>query len=370
MYRAWAHVNLRKVTEVIGLLYEATQAPLQPTEKPNLNPTVGVYGKEYQASQNVEFRKDPTRPGGGVFYATQTVVEGYNDISTSCFVIVDEKEDRKRREEREKEERERLKEKMDVDGGNTSTENGQQVSVPTAPPPPPPSALNSHSDSSFSSSSSLTGPSLSNPTDTPPHLSTASATPILGHPVSSVHVPPPPPPIPLPLPPSHFRPTASSNLNPTISGNKEYSDVQILNMLDVPPPPAGDVEPFTFLDSGLLTGLPGTMFDWEQWDSFFARFAMPGDLGYAAAGNPVDTEMAAAGAPTGPSHIPTMPVHHPLHPMAASHPSLAQLQAQQHAQHASMHHHVPMGPPRPPMQPQPQFGPAIYHSLGGHAAHH
>ena len=55
-----------QTAEIISLLYEATQGPQLPTEPPVLNPTGGVTGKKPVV---LNYKKDPTRPGGGVFVA-------------------------------------------------------------------------------------------------------------------------------------------------------------------------------------------------------------------------------------------------------------------------------------------------------------
>ncbi|KAI0647332.1 fungal-specific transcription factor domain-containing protein [Trametes meyenii] len=52
--------------EIIALLYEATQTPIVPgNDPPALNPTGGVKGNP--PPQALQFHKDSTRPGGGVF---------------------------------------------------------------------------------------------------------------------------------------------------------------------------------------------------------------------------------------------------------------------------------------------------------------
>ncbi|KAI0695709.1 fungal-specific transcription factor domain-containing protein [Cytidiella melzeri] len=57
----------RKTAEIISLLYEDAQTPSQNTEPPALNPTGGVTVKA--PLSNLVFRKDHSRPGGGVFIA-------------------------------------------------------------------------------------------------------------------------------------------------------------------------------------------------------------------------------------------------------------------------------------------------------------
>lgn len=54
------------------------------------------------------------------------------------------------------------------------------------------------------------------------------------------------------------------NVNPALNmAGTSRSDVRVLNVLDVPPAPS-TLEQFQVADSGLLEGLPGTMFDWRK----------------------------------------------------------------------------------------------------------
>lgn len=55
-----------QTAEIIALLYEATQDPNMPLEQPALNPTGGV---KVKPPMMLDYKKDPTRPGGGVFVA-------------------------------------------------------------------------------------------------------------------------------------------------------------------------------------------------------------------------------------------------------------------------------------------------------------
>ncbi|PBK97084.1 hypothetical protein ARMGADRAFT_923912 [Armillaria gallica] len=67
----------RKTAEIIGLLYEATQGDdLAVGGPPVLNPTGGVTGKK--APEGLDYKPDPSRPGGGVFVAR----DGSNPIAS------------------------------------------------------------------------------------------------------------------------------------------------------------------------------------------------------------------------------------------------------------------------------------------------
>ncbi|KAE9409478.1 hypothetical protein BT96DRAFT_1012476 [Gymnopus androsaceus JB14] len=73
----------RKTAEIITLLYEATQSPTLPMEAPALNPTGGVKGK--QPLGILDYKPDPTRPGGGVFVAKGGSA-GYQDLPAGVVV--------------------------------------------------------------------------------------------------------------------------------------------------------------------------------------------------------------------------------------------------------------------------------------------
>ncbi|CAK5264936.1 unnamed protein product [Mycena citricolor] len=72
----------RKTAEIITLLFEATQGPQLPLEIPALNPTGGVKGKQPLA---LNYKPDPTRPGGGVFIA-QSDSPGLDDLPQGTVV--------------------------------------------------------------------------------------------------------------------------------------------------------------------------------------------------------------------------------------------------------------------------------------------
>ncbi len=67
------------------MLYEDAQTPIQNTEPPALNPTGGVTVKA--PLSNLVFRKDNSRPGGGVFIAHDTPKETFDKHLPAGTVI-------------------------------------------------------------------------------------------------------------------------------------------------------------------------------------------------------------------------------------------------------------------------------------------
>ncbi|TRM62566.1 fungal-specific transcription factor domain-containing protein [Schizophyllum amplum] len=185
----------RKTAEIIALLYVATQAPAMPMEASPLNPTGGVTAKEPAA---LDFRKDPTRPGGGVYVAQGARAQDFKDLPAGTVLT-------------------------DLDGvGGTSTTAAER-------------------DRPFTFSPSSFVPTL--PTGvgmTDQQLDYALSAP--------------------------------SNVNPAMNGaamGTAGQQVQVLNTLEGSQT-ASSLAEFQQADS-FLDGLPGGMFDWEQWGTFFAR---------------------------------------------------------------------------------------------------
>lgn len=75
-----------QTAEIIALLYEATQGPPLPLDQPPLlNPTGGVKGK--RPLRGLEYKKDPSRPGGGVFIAHGEARQGdYEEIPQATII--------------------------------------------------------------------------------------------------------------------------------------------------------------------------------------------------------------------------------------------------------------------------------------------
>ncbi|CAE6471751.1 unnamed protein product [Rhizoctonia solani] len=75
--------------EIICLLYEATQCAPEPsrTTDKRLNPTVGVHNvRAPEALRGLEFRKDASRPGGGVFVASKRMIPALSDLPRGTVV--------------------------------------------------------------------------------------------------------------------------------------------------------------------------------------------------------------------------------------------------------------------------------------------
>lgn len=75
--------------EIICLLYEATQGTPEPsrTTDKRLNPTVGVQNvRAPEALRGLEFRKDSSRPGGGVFIASKRMIPALADLPRGTVV--------------------------------------------------------------------------------------------------------------------------------------------------------------------------------------------------------------------------------------------------------------------------------------------
>ncbi|KAI0273577.1 fungal-specific transcription factor domain-containing protein [Gloeopeniophorella convolvens] len=76
----------RKTAEIIALLYEATQGPPPPMERPALNPVGGVTGKKPPPLGGLAYEKDPSRPGGGVFVAHAKVKAAYPEVAPGVII--------------------------------------------------------------------------------------------------------------------------------------------------------------------------------------------------------------------------------------------------------------------------------------------
>lgn len=231
-----------QTAEIIALLYEATQGPKFPGETPALNPTPGAQGRK---PLDLDYQKDPSRPGGGIFVARGKARDGdYGDFPAGTVIpsLSDE-------------------------------ESEGEVSAPTA---------TYHANdrnralllSSMSSSSAFAPPLSTDLAGTQSKAKGAS-----GSSPSLVNF----------TPLGGERRTTSgstNNMNPAMNAQTVPS-TQIINPLDM----TGSLASVTDADIGFLEGIPGGMFDWGklflrsvsadvfdacsfslgQWDTFFSR---------------------------------------------------------------------------------------------------
>ncbi|TFK92295.1 hypothetical protein K466DRAFT_573142 [Polyporus arcularius HHB13444] len=276
----------RKAAEIIALLYEATQTPQPPpSDAPVLNPTGGVKGKPQLPS--LKFQKDSTRPGGGVFIAKGPVDD---------------------------------KEKKDLPEGTifSGEGSGDEGEAPPAVSSvsrsnddplhpslsPHPSRLRSGFGSvmpvdavAWSSSSTPAPASVSAPTSLVVDSAVAGRggsssarqqfhqqqqqqrQQMQDHTGQQSMVN-------FPQLTGNF-----TNMNPALNGAPE--NVQVMNVLDQTQ--AGNaLEQQALADVGFLDGIPGTMFDWGQWETFFSRFTPQMSSGFQTRMGGGDAAMATS----------------------------------------------------------------------------
>ncbi|KAK7054697.1 hypothetical protein VNI00_003160 [Paramarasmius palmivorus] len=201
----------RKTAEIITLLYEALHMPMS-LEKPVLNPSSGVTNKQ---PVDLDYRPDPNRPGGGVFIARGKV--DLKDLPEGTVIPEDEQ--------------------------------ARGETLPNRLAFAPSSTIhyrNRKSHSSFSSASS--------PTFTSSSLVASQG----GENASGSMV--------------NYTPLGGGrerNLNPAM--NRETGpDNQVINLSDQPQPTINALQEFAMADTGYLEGIPSGMFEFDQWDLFFA----------------------------------------------------------------------------------------------------
>ncbi|KAF8077696.1 fungal-specific transcription factor domain-containing protein [Lyophyllum atratum] len=250
------HMSARRKAEIISLLYEATQGPHLPMEAPALNPTGGVTVKP---PVGLDYRKDPTRPGSGVFIAHgQTAKDGtFKDIPAGVII-------------------------------NSSSDSGSDLGETTPAPAVSSSlsaaaALNDRDRASLLSTSSSFAPPLPNdinasspsPSSIPPmhrNLSMSSAMRSTVNQQQQQGVSSPTSPL-VNFTPIGRRQGSYTNVNPAMNMQVlPQGNVQLMNVLDGPVG-GNTLQEFAITDNGFLEGIPGGMFDWGQWDTFFSRFS-------------------------------------------------------------------------------------------------
>ncbi|KAF4576685.1 hypothetical protein EYR36_004663 [Pleurotus pulmonarius] len=207
-----------QTAEIITLLFESTQGDPLPIETPALNPTGGVIGKKVLGGLN--FKKDPSRPGGGVFVAQGDAREDLKDLPAGTVI-------------------------------STSSDEESEGEAPTRSM----SSVTTSNNAQLFSSSPFAPPL---PADVRSSNSRATAQPLPAvQPSSMVNI--------TPLwggkGDGNF-----PNVNPAMNSQSVPGNVQVMNVLDVPQS-SNTLEQFAIADTGFLEGIPG-----RQWDTFFSRF--------------------------------------------------------------------------------------------------
>ncbi|OCB84325.1 hypothetical protein A7U60_g9005 [Sanghuangporus baumii] len=269
---------LVQTAEIITLLYETTLGPVSLDHQAGLNPTTGVVPKPQGVNKGLKFKYDPSRPGKGVFVAHGKAKEAdYKDLPEGTVVISQGLSDE------EPEGEESAAEVSSIHPTNDSAPPSSAHSRPTAGSGP----LPAHSHASVSrgtpddarpmgslhmlsstavASGSGSGAEVADPTVGQSSSGTSS---------SMVDY--------VPIGQGHTGPAGGDflNVNPTLN-TAGSSDVLVMNTLEANPQP-NVLNEMAAVDTGLLEGIPGGMFDWEQWGTFFSRFSGLGDPGALAA---------------------------------------------------------------------------------------
>ncbi|TFK62544.1 hypothetical protein BDN72DRAFT_776954 [Pluteus cervinus] len=270
----------RKAAEIIILLYEATQGPQLPIEAPALNPTGGVKSKP--PAPDLDYKQDPTRPGGGVF-----VVHGkgrerdYKDLPAGLVISSSSSDEASEGETSTKAVSSSV---SGVAATNDSDPASFFSSSPFGPPLPPDRIA--HLTNQFNTARTrpqnpqprLSGPfsTGSNSTSTNAPFATSASMPVVS---AQLQAPQSSSPLVKFTP---LSPQRDANVNPALNGlDVSSGQVQLINTLDGTQGLAG-LQELAMMDSGLLEGIPGSMFDWGQWDTYFARFNPQADPSTAA----------------------------------------------------------------------------------------
>ncbi|KAJ7219416.1 fungal-specific transcription factor domain-containing protein [Mycena pura] len=213
----------RKTAEIITLLYEATQGPQLPLETPALNPTGGVKNKQ---PPTLNYKPDPTRPGAGVFVAHKDSQDDFKDVPAGTVI---------------------------VDGEGASGESqGEEALSSSSAFASPLSAEDAAMPRRVVRSVNNVAQAGAGATTTSTGTGTAAMvnlTPLTGR--------------------QRLGPGAT-NMNPAMNAASHPGHVQVMNVLDVPQA-SNTLAEYAMTDTTFLEGIPGGMFDWGQWDTFFSR---------------------------------------------------------------------------------------------------
>ncbi|KDQ18055.1 hypothetical protein BOTBODRAFT_155106 [Botryobasidium botryosum FD-172 SS1] len=282
----------RKTSEIISLLFEASQSHNAP-EPATLNPTVGVNLRSFQ-NGNYQFRKDPSRPGGGIWVASEQIVQSHKDVPKGTFLLQTELEDEEK--------------------GKGESNSRQKTDVEMAPPAGEEGSK--PGEASGILNIAPLGQGLINGSGMVDHDGASGEIGSGGMPLSA-------------------------NVNPSIAEARMQPGVQVLNTLDQPTSSVMFGQ-FAGAEHGLLDGIPGSMFDWDQWETFFTRLNLPTDPNALSAFQAA----AAAGMPA-----PSMDSNSGAGSRSASGASSAQPSGSQQPGQISRRESFP--PPQPPQHHSP-----------------
>lgn len=253
-----------------------------PFETAALNPTSGVTVKQ---PLGLEYKKDPTRPGGGVFVARGEAKKRDEDLKDvpEGVVIRGSSDD-----ELEAQGISSAPPISDERGRGERGRASMMASSAFAPPLPQSdigvmgvSSTAPSSTAASGSASDVRGSSLLQSAIRNTRQIQPGKTPGLGvSPMVNFS----------PLSGAGVAQSASlANMNPAMNsrGPAGSNQVQVMNVLDGQPM-GGTLADFAMVDTGFLEGIPGGMFDWSeyahlvseatlirfsgQWDTFFSRF--------------------------------------------------------------------------------------------------
>lgn len=241
-----------QTAEIIILLYEATQGPQLPLQAPALNPTGGVKGKPPVV---LDFKQDPSRPGGGIFVA-QRKIEELNDTPKSLVIGQSDDEDGSSEGENASPAAAYTVAASSVSlfDANDDNDRARADSSSVATSVSKPSRKRVLPPDAFEQSMFLSSPNvvslgiLTEPTSLPlPVIGSGAANSFMKL-------------SPLAGPSANIK----MNVNPVMNIQPESSsgNIQIMNVLDGAAN-GSNLADFQMADNGFLEGLPGSMFDWS-----------------------------------------------------------------------------------------------------------
>lgn len=228
-----------QTAEIITLLYESTLHPLHP-EAPALNPTGGV--KVKPPLGGLVFRKDPTRPGGGVFVARDTrTSEDLKHLPAGTVITEEAPEDGAATQQQQQQQQRGHQQHSRQQQQQQSQQQQHEQHHPQVQPLAAPTMVNY---------APLVGSNYPN------------VNPAMNNGPAQV------------LPPGlgggGGAGSGNGGANAHAGAGIPPGYVQVINLLDQANG-ANALEQLALAEAGFLDGMPQTIFDWNSWDSFFAR---------------------------------------------------------------------------------------------------